>query len=120
VITFLLVNLIIAGAVVVGLTTSWRRRHADRRRFAEFVGFSSAAIAFAATTLCWVVADLRTHSSPTWQGFLFIAGIIAIGAIVVSFVACFFSQGKQRLALFCCGIMIAFMYLLGLVSHFGD
>jgi hypothetical protein len=113
----LAVALVTAGLMVWGFIVSRKQSGIDRRHFAAFVGFSAAIIAVIATTLEWVVADLH---SPAWQGFMFVNGIIAITSIPVTFFAGLFSRGTQRIALVSCGIVVALMYLGGLVSHFGD
>jgi hypothetical protein len=115
------VALVIVGLMIWGFIVSREQRGIDRRHFAAFVGFSAAVIAVTATTLELVVADLHPHSmSPAWGGFLFLNGIIAIVSIAVTFFAGLFSRGTQRFALVSCGIVVALMYLGGLVSHFGD
>ncbi len=115
------IALVTAGLLVWGFMVSQKQRGIDRRHFATFVGFSAAIIAVTATTLDLVVADLHPHSmSPAWQGFGFVIGIIAIISIPVTFFAGLFSRGTQRIALVSCGIVVALMFLGGLVSHFGD
>jgi hypothetical protein len=117
----LLGALVIGGLVVWGFMPSLKQRGIDRPHFAAFVGFSAAVIAVAATTLELVVANLYPHSmSPASQGFAFVTGIIAIITIAVTFFAGLFSRGTHRIALVSCGIVVALMYLSGLVSHFGD
>jgi hypothetical protein len=117
----LLGALAIGGLVVWGFMPSLKQRGIDRSHFAAFIGFSAAVIAVAATTLELGVAAPRPHSiTPASQGFAFVTGTIAIITMAVTFFAGLFSRGTQRIALVSCGIVVALMYLSGLVSHFGD
>ncbi|SRR6266550_1186670 len=119
--TLLAVAAVIAGAMVWGVVTSRGQRAIDRRHYAAFIGFIAGVIAVTATSLCSIAADLQPHSmNPTIQGFEFVTGIIAVLSIGITFFAGVFSRGVQRIELVSGGIVVALMYLFGLLSNFGD
>jgi hypothetical protein len=61
------------------------------------------------------------HSmSRAWGEFLFPTCIIGIFSIPITFLAGLVSRGTQRIELVSGGIVVALMYVSGLVSHFGD
>jgi hypothetical protein len=106
--------------MVSGLLFSRKQRGVDRRHFAAFVGFTAAVVAVTATTFELLVTDFYPHSmSRAWGEFLFATCIIVTFSIPITFLAGLLSRGTQRVALVSGGIVVALMYISGLVSRFG-
>ena len=115
------VALALAGLMVWGLLSSRKQRGVDRRHFAAFVGFTAAVVAVTATTFELAVTDLYPHSmTRAWGEFLFAICIIVMFSIPITLFAGLLSRGTQRIALVSGGIVVALMYISGIVSHFGN
>ncbi len=117
----LLLPVIVVLAVLVGFgfVSSRKTRHVDWRNSAAFVGFSSDLVAVTATFL-WAVAALPSYASIPRQEFTFVVGLIGILSALMAFLAGLVSRGAQRLKLVGFAVVIGFVYLLGMFTHFGD
>jgi hypothetical protein len=107
--------------MVWGLLSSRKQRGVNRQHFAAFVGFTAAVVAVTATTFELAVTDFYPHSmTRAWGEFLFAICIIVMFSIPITLFAGLLSRGTQRIALVSGGIVVALMYISGIVSHFGD
>lgn len=118
----LLLPVIVVLAVLVGFgfVGSRKTRHVDWRNFAAFIGFSSDLVAVAATFLWAVAAALPSYASIPRREFTFVVGLIGILSALMAFLAGLVSRGVQRLKLVGFGVVIGFVYLFGMFTHFGD
>jgi hypothetical protein len=111
--------LILAVPVWLAFVASRNQRHEDWRYFAAFLGFSNSLVTVIATLL-WAVAGLPSHASVSLQEFTFVIGIVGILSTLVACSAGIVSRGVQRLKLIGFTVVIAFVYLLGMFTHFAD
>ena len=113
------VILILAVPMWLALMTSRKQRHEDWRSFAAFLGFGSSLVAIVATLL-WAFAGLPSHASVKLQEFTFVIGVVGILATLLACSAGVVSRGVQRLKLVGFTVAMAFVYLLGMFTHFAD
>ena len=96
---------LMAFPVTIGFIRSRDHRHDDRRQFAAFVGFSTAAIAVIATivgmiaTMVWFPATRPHHNDPVMKNFVAVCGTIGSVLTGIAFIAGIFSRGARRTGL---------------------